>query len=93
MTELAKQSVKTLTSRVGELEARLDQQRAEGLALDLTRGKPAGDQLDLSSSLDGVLARFKHPKRYVAADELPRNAMSKVQKAAMRADHADLFTS
>ena len=46
----------------------------------------------LGASLDGVLARYKHPKRYVAADELPRNAMSKVQKAALRAEHADLFS-
>ena len=45
----------------------------------------------LASSLDGVLARFKHPKRYVAANELPRNAMSKVQKAALRTEHSDLF--
>ena len=45
----------------------------------------------LAASLDGVLARFKHPKRYVAVDELPRNAMSKVQKAALRLEHAELF--
>jgi len=47
----------------------------------------------LAASLDGVLARFKHPKTYIAADELPRNAMSKVQKAALRSDHAHLFTA
>ncbi|MBT4983834.1 MAG: AMP-binding protein, partial [Ilumatobacter sp.] len=47
----------------------------------------------LAASLDGVLARFKHPKTYIAADELPRNAMSKVQKAALRRAHADLFES
>lgn len=47
----------------------------------------------LAASLDGVLARFKHPKLYVAIDELPRNAMSKVQKAALRAEHAGLFTN
>lgn len=45
----------------------------------------------LAASLDGVLARFKHPKRYIAAEELPRNAMSKVQKAALRAELGDLF--
>lgn len=43
---------------------------------------------DLARSLDGVLARFKHPKAYVAADSLPRNAMSKVQKAELRARYA-----
>lgn len=46
----------------------------------------------LGASLDGVLARFKHPKRYIALDELPRNAMSKVQKAALRTTYADLLT-
>src|SRR5262245_12897485 len=38
------------------LAARLDQLTAQGLKLDLTRGKPATDQLQLSSALDGVLA-------------------------------------
>ena len=38
-----------------DLSARLDQLKAERLALDLTRGKPAADQLDLSNALDGVL--------------------------------------
>jgi len=47
---------------------------------------------NLSASLNGVLARFKHPKHYVVADELPRNAMSKVQKAALRAEHSALFS-
>lgn len=46
----------------------------------------------LAAALDGVLARFKHPKRYVAVDALPRNAMSKVQKAALRTEYAELFT-
>ena len=55
MTALAQQSISSLTSRIDALEARLDQQRAEGLALDLTRGKPAEAQLDLSSTLDGLL--------------------------------------
>ncbi|MDA3039696.1 MAG: AMP-binding protein [Actinomycetota bacterium] len=37
------------------------------------------------------LARFKHPKHYYFVDELPRNAMGKVQKAQLRADHAAFF--
>ena len=45
---------------------------------------------DLAASLDGVLARFKHPKEYVAAESLPRNAMSKVQKSELRVMYADL---
>jgi DNA-binding transcriptional MocR family regulator len=35
--------------------AQLDQLKAQRLALDLTRGKPAADQLDLSNALDGIL--------------------------------------
>lgn len=31
------------------------------------------------------LARFKHPRRFEFFDELPRNAMGKVQKSALRA--------
>jgi malonyl-CoA/methylmalonyl-CoA synthetase len=45
----------------------------------------------LSASLDGVLARFKHPKAYVAVESLPRNAMSKVQKAELRNELSALF--
>jgi malonyl-CoA/methylmalonyl-CoA synthetase len=45
----------------------------------------------LSASLEGVLARFKHPKAYVAVESLPRNAMSKVQKAELRNELSALF--
>jgi len=39
----------------------------------------------------GALARFKQPKRVIVRHELPRNTMGKVQKAALRQDHAGLF--
>ena len=38
-----------------ELEQRYAALQAEGLSLDLTRGKPAADQLELSAALDGAL--------------------------------------
>lgn len=41
------------------------------------------------SNLGDALARFKHPKRYVVLDELPRNAMGKVQKAELRTWEAE----
>lgn len=47
---------------------------------------------DLSRSIGGVLARFKHPRVYIEADELPRNAMAKIQKATLRSQHALIFT-
>jgi malonyl-CoA/methylmalonyl-CoA synthetase len=44
--------------------------------------------------LDGIrdqLARFKQPRRVVFVESLPRNAMGKVQKAALRERFAGLF--
>ena len=38
-----------------ELDEHYAALQAEGLNLDLTRGKPAGDQLELSAALDGAL--------------------------------------
>jgi malonyl-CoA/methylmalonyl-CoA synthetase len=37
------------------------------------------------------LAGYKHPKRILSTDALPRNAMGKVQKAVLRSRHAALF--
>jgi malonyl-CoA/methylmalonyl-CoA synthetase len=43
------------------------------------------------ASLSNRLARFKQPKSAVVLDELPRNTMGKVQKAALRASYAAWF--
>jgi malonyl-CoA/methylmalonyl-CoA synthetase len=55
--------------------------------------KPDHDALaaSIAAVLDRELARFKHPRRYLFVDQLPRNAMSKVQKAALRTAHRSLF--
>jgi malonyl-CoA/methylmalonyl-CoA synthetase len=45
------------------------------------------------AALAGRLARFKLPRRVFLADALPRNAMGKVQKAELRARHADAFAA
>jgi malonyl-CoA/methylmalonyl-CoA synthetase len=42
--------------------------------------------------LDGRLAKFKMPKRVFVVDELPRNAMGKVQKNILRDAYKDLYT-
>ena len=39
------------------------------------------------------LARFKHPKRLIVVDRLPRNVMGKVQKNVLRDVYQDTFVS
>src|SRR5438552_4640948 len=43
-------------------------------------------------ALDGRLANFKMPKRAFGVDELPRNAMGKVQKNILRDMYSDIYT-
>ena len=45
----------------------------------------------IGAALAGRLAKFKQPKRVILLDALPRNAMGKVQKKALREDYAGLF--
>jgi malonyl-CoA/methylmalonyl-CoA synthetase len=42
-------------------------------------------------TLDGRLAKFKMPKRVYVVDELPRNAMGKVQKNILRDTYKDIY--
>ena len=46
---------------------------------------------DVMNALGGRLARFKHPKRMIFLDQLPRNTMGKVQKSLMRETFKDLY--
>lgn len=52
---------------------------------------PGPDLATLETSLAERLASYKRPKRLIAVDALPRNAMGKVQKAELRRAHADIF--
>lgn len=54
-----------------------------------TGEEPDVTQLEAAVATD--LARFKHPRKYIVVDALPRNTMGKVQKNALRQDYADLF--
>ena len=47
----------------------------------------------LRAGLAGVLASFKRPKRVVFVDDLPRNAMGKVQKKLLRETWSGLFSA
>jgi malonyl-CoA/methylmalonyl-CoA synthetase len=49
------------------------------------------DEAGIIASLKQTIANFKVPKRVFTVDALPRNAMGKVQKNLLRAQHAGLF--
>jgi malonyl-CoA/methylmalonyl-CoA synthetase len=49
------------------------------------------DEASVLKALDGRLAKFKMPKRVFVVDELPRNAMGKVQKNILRNTYADIY--
>jgi fatty-acyl-CoA synthase len=46
--------------------------------------RESGWEAPLQAWLDGRLARFKWPRRWVQAEGLPRTALGKVQKAALK---------
>ncbi len=49
------------------------------------------DEAEILAELSERLAKFKQPKRVFILDELPRNAMGKVQKNLLRDAKSDLF--
>ena len=50
-----------------------------------------GSEAEVLRQLEGRLAKFKCPKRIFVLDDLPRNAMGKVQKAELRNRYAGIF--
>jgi len=50
-----------------------------------------GAEADMIAAARAQLAAYKAPKRILFVDELPRNAMGKVQKNLLRQQYADLF--
>jgi malonyl-CoA/methylmalonyl-CoA synthetase len=63
----------------------------EAVVAVVTRTDAALTEQSLLESLAARLARFKQPRRVIFAEALPRNAMGKVQKAALREAHHGLF--
>ncbi len=59
-TALDQADSQKLTGMAEQLSQQLEQFRALGMQLDLTRGKPGTEQLDLSNALDGILQGGYH---------------------------------
>ncbi len=57
-----------------------------------TAGSPIQPE-HIAAALTSELAAFKRPKKILLVDELPRNAMGKVQKAELRALYKDTFAT
>ena len=51
------------------------------------------DQKKIEDNLKPKLAKFKQPKYYIFVEELPRNAMGKIQKASLREQFKEVFKS
>ncbi|MCP1840361.1 malonyl-CoA/methylmalonyl-CoA synthetase [Bradyrhizobium sp. USDA 4524] len=64
----------------------------EGVTAVLVCSKGADvSEASVLKALDGRLAKFKMPKRVFVVDELPRNAMGKVQKNILRDRYKDIY--
>ena len=62
----------------------------EAVAAVVVREKGSGiDEAAIRAALQDRLAKFKWPKTIVFVDDLPRNAMGKVQKNLLRATYGD----
>ena len=65
----------------------------EGVTAVLVCSKGADiSEASVLKALDGRLAKFKMPKRVFVVDELPRNAMGKVQKNVLRDKYRDIYS-
>ena len=63
----------------------------EGVTAVVVAREGAPDEAAILRTLEARLARYKCPKRVLFVDDLPRNAMGKVQKAVLREAHAALY--
>ncbi|HMP57704.1 MAG TPA: AMP-binding protein, partial [Novosphingobium sp.] len=62
------------------------------VAVVVARSGAALDEAGVLAGIAGSLARFKQPRRAFIVPGLPRNAMGKVQKAALREEYRALFS-
>jgi malonyl-CoA/methylmalonyl-CoA synthetase len=61
------------------------------IAVVVAKPGVALDGAAIASGLKGRIANFKVPKQVYVVDDLPRNAMGKVQKNLLREQHKGLF--
>ena len=81
----------------GVVEIRRDRRAACRFRRRRHRGRgcaspaPMVDEAAVLKALEGRLAKFKMPKRVFIVDDLPRNAMGKVQKNILRDTYANIY--
>jgi malonyl-CoA/methylmalonyl-CoA synthetase len=64
----------------------------EGVTAIVVREKDSAvDETRIAAALEGVLAKYKQPKRILFVEKLPRNAMGKVQKNVLRDSYAKIY--
>ena len=63
------------------------------VAVVTAKAGAALEEKTIQAALANELAKFKQPKKVFVTTELPRNAMGKVQKKDLRAQHAKTFTT
>lgn len=56
----------------------------ESVVAALVLENPSLEETEIAAQVADKLARFKHPRKYVVLDSLPRNTMGKVQKNVLR---------
>jgi malonyl-CoA/methylmalonyl-CoA synthetase len=61
------------------------------IAIIVQEAKMAPNIEVIDRNLRKSLARYKHPRKMIIVDKLPRNAMGKVQKNILRSYYKDLF--
>ncbi len=61
------------------------------VAVVVAKPGAVADPVEIRAATSRQLAAFKRPKAVIVVDELPRNAMGKVQKALLRTQYGHLF--